>query len=202
MDLFVGATHRTVFWLGPPTLGTKALDRGAKAMGDIMRQEAAKRAPDVVYLDTYKLFSTPDGTYSRTIVDERGNEIVARISDGTHFTESGAQYLARAVFKLLDARWDISKQADLLHPIGWTLAPGSGESVPGFSSRPRSRYRSGNNSSGTTAPSQTSSTLVDSSTTAAPASTTIPATVASTAPKTSSSVASATTGPKTSSTKP
>jgi hypothetical protein len=190
MDLFVGPKHRTVFWLGPPTLGTQDLDRGAKAIGQLMREEAAKRAPDVVYLDTYKLFSTRDGNYSRTILDEHGNEIVARIGDGTHFTEDGAQYLARAVFTALDARWRISKQADLLHPIGWTLAPGSGESVPGFSSTPRSRYGSGNGSSGTTASSETVTTTgSETSTTPTSVSTTVThATVSSTARKTTTSV--------------
>ena len=191
MDLFVGPNHRTVVWLGPPTLGTESLDRGAKAMGEVMRQEAAKRAPDVEYLDTYKLFSTSDGTYSRRILDETGKEIVARISDGTHFTEAGAQYLARAVFKLLDARWNISKQADLLQPIGFTIAPGSGESVPGFSSKPRSRYGSGNNSTSTSYSSGT--TAPATSTTAPSASTTIaPTTVASTAHVSSTSVPSTT----------
>ncbi len=149
MDLLVGPSHRTVFWLGPPTLGTKSLDRGAKALGELMRQEAAKYSPNVTYLDTYKLFSTVDGGYSRTILDENGKEIQARISDGIHFSEDGAQYLARAVFTLIDARWKVSAQADLAQPIGWTNAPGSGEVVPGFSQKPRSRYGSGAyNSSG------------------------------------------------------
>jgi hypothetical protein len=159
MDLLIGSTHRTVFWLGPPTLGASDLDRGGKALGELMRQEALKRSPDVVYLDTYKLFSSINGSYSRTILDENGKSIVARISDGVHFTATGADYLARAVFSLLDSRWRLTKQADLLHPIGWTNAPGSGEVVPGFTSRPRSRYRSGsssssnNNSSSNTQPS-------------------------------------------------
>jgi hypothetical protein len=150
MDILVGADHRTVFWLGPPTLGDRSMDAGAKDMGEVMRQEAAKRAPDVAYLDTYKLFSTSDGQYSRYILDENGNQITARIGDGVHFSEVGAQYLARAVFGLIDGRWHMTKQADLKDPIGWTLAPGSGESVPGFSSRPTSRYRSHNSSSQTT----------------------------------------------------
>jgi hypothetical protein len=179
MDILVGANHRTVFWLGPPTLGDRSMDAGAKDMGEVMRQEAAKRAPDVAYLDTYKLFSTSDGQYSRNILDENGNEITARIGDGVHFTEAGAQYLARAVFALIDGRWHMTKQADLKDPIGWTLAPGSGESVPGFSSRPTSRYRSHNSSSQTTigqaAPDSTvassPSTASASPTTAVPATT-------------------------------
>jgi hypothetical protein len=181
MDLLAGAHHRTVFWLGPPTLGTKSLDRGAKAIGQIMREEALKRSPDVTYIDTYKLFSVKSGDYSRSILDENGNEIVARIADGTHFSEDGAQYLARAVFALIDARWRLTKQAQPAVPIGWTSAPGSGESVPGFSSQPRSRYRSSYRSTGTTAPSFTG-------TTAAPEATTVPTaaptTVASTVPHT------------------
>jgi len=147
MDLLVGSNHRTVFWLGPPTLEKNDLDRGGKALGELMRQEAAKRSANVTYIDTYKLFSTVDGTFSRTILDENGKSILARISDGIHFTEDGAQYLARAVFTLIDARWNVSKQADLAQPIGWTNAPGSGEVVPGFSQKPTSRYRSSNNGS-------------------------------------------------------
>jgi hypothetical protein len=169
MDLLVGKNHRTVLWLGPPTLGDGTLDRGGKALGELMRREARKHAPDVVYLDTYKLFSDINGGYSRTILDENGKTITARIPDGVHFTEAGADYLARAVFSLVDARWNLSKQADLLHPIGWTNAPGSGEVVPGFSSKPRSRYRSGSN--GNSSSNGSSSNTQPSNTTITPTST-------------------------------
>jgi hypothetical protein len=142
MDIFVGSGHRTVFWLGPPTLGDENMDSGAKKIGEVMREEAKKREPDVVYLDTYKLFSASDGGYSRDILDESGKEITARISDGTHFTQDGAAYLARAVFTLIDARWKLLKQADPSQPIPWSSASGSGELVPGYSYRPTSRYHS------------------------------------------------------------
>jgi len=57
MATFVGGKrHRTVFWLGPPTLGDSTLDRGTEKLGPLMEQEARKFAPDVVYIDTYKLF--------------------------------------------------------------------------------------------------------------------------------------------------
>ena len=66
METFVGgARHRTVFWLGPPTLGDNNLDKGAKGLGPVMREEAKKFAPDVVYVDTYRLFSDSNGEYSR-----------------------------------------------------------------------------------------------------------------------------------------
>jgi len=152
MDVLVGPSHRTVFWLGPPTLEDDTMNRGAKAIGPVMRAEAARHAPDVEYLDTYKLFATPDGTYSRDILDETGKDITARLSDGVHFTEEGAQYLARAVFTLIDTRWKIEKQADPAQPIGWNWADGAGELVPGFSSRPTSKYQSGNSGGGDESP--------------------------------------------------
>ncbi|HMC68791.1 MAG TPA: DUF459 domain-containing protein, partial [Mycobacteriales bacterium] len=140
MDLFVGSTHRTVFWLGAPTLGTKSLDSAAVKIDKVAKAEAAKRSPDVVFVDTYRMFEGPDGSYSRTIVDETGSTITARIGDGVHFTPSGAQYLAHAVFRLIDARWHLKKQADPAQPIEWSLASGSGENVPGYASPPRPRY--------------------------------------------------------------
>jgi hypothetical protein len=183
MMTLVGPGHRTVLWLGPPTLGDHTMNSGAKALGDLMRREATKFAPDVTFLDTYKLFSDSNGDYSRHILDENGKEITARISDGVHFTEDGAQYLARAVFALIDNRWRLTKQADLLEPIGWTLAAGSGESVPGFSSAPKSRYhQSRNNSTGTTYHSVSPTSGVFGSSTVVVPSTAAPTTVGSTAP--------------------
>jgi hypothetical protein len=202
MDLFIGPNHRTVFWLGPPTLGDENMNSGAKQIGEVMREEAKKREPDVVYLDTYKLFSGPDGGYSRQILDENGREITARISDGTHFTQDGAAYLARAVFTLIDARWKLRKQADPSQPIPWTSAPGSGELVPGYSYRPTSRYRSnrGHNTDDTAAPvvattfvPQTSPTtfVVPTTFVAVPTTTPVVTTPNTTAPSPPTTVASA-----------
>jgi hypothetical protein len=191
MDLFIGPNHRTVFWLGPPTLGDDNMNSGAKAIGEVMREEAKKREPDVVYLDTYKLFSASGGGYSRQIIDENGKEITARISDGTHFTQDGAAYLARAVFTLIDARWKLLKQADPSQPIPWTSAPGSGELVPGYSYQPTSRYRSnGDHKSNDTAPPVAQTTYVPQT---SPTTFVTPTTVAVAVPTTTPSV----TAPKT-----
>jgi len=132
METFVGgARHRTVFWLGPPTLGDTTLNMGASQLGPVMRQEAAKFAPDVQYVNTYRLFSDQQGNYSDSLPDAHGNLVQMRISDGVHFTVDGAQYLANAVWKLLDNRWDISAQAQPSTPIEYTIAPGSNDYVPG-----------------------------------------------------------------------
>jgi hypothetical protein len=143
--LIGGAKHRQVIWLGAPTLRDKTLDEGALEVDKVFAAEAKKYAPDVVYVDTYKLFEGPDGKFSRTIVDAKGKEIDARIGDGVHFTPDGAAYLAKAIFGLIDGRWHLMQQADPSHPIGWTYAEGNGELVPGYTSTPRSRYGSSYN---------------------------------------------------------
>ena len=132
MATFVGGKrHRTVFWLGPPTLGDSTLDRGAEKLGPVMAEEARKFAPDVVYIDTYKLFEGPDGGYTRSFPDATGQVEQMRISDGVHFTVDGAQYLGDVVWKLLDKRWKIDKQAVPSEPIEYTIAEGSNDYVPG-----------------------------------------------------------------------
>ena len=140
MDVLVGdSPHRTVFWIGAPTLETKTLDDGVVALDRVIKEEAAKRAPSVVFVDGYKLFSGPGGGYTNDLTDETGHEFRARISDGVHFTADGAQYLAKALFKLIDARWHVQQHADRAHPIEWKLAEGSGEAVPGIGGSPTPR---------------------------------------------------------------
>jgi hypothetical protein len=131
MMTFVGSKHRTVYWLGPPTLRDDTLDKGARELGPVMRQEAAKFAPYVTYVDTYRLFSDHDGGYSESLPDAHHDLVQMRISDGVHFTVDGAQYLADAVWKLLNRHWHINAQAHPSTPIEYKVAPGSNDYVPG-----------------------------------------------------------------------
>ena len=179
MEAFVGTTHRTVFWLGAPTLGTQSMDAAAVKIDKVVQEEAAKRSPDVVFVDTYRMFQGPGGSYSRRILDENGTEILARIGDGVHFAEAGAQYLGRALFGLIDARWHVKQQSDPTQPIAWTLAPGSGETVPGYTSRPRPRYRN----TYTPRPTYTRNTSPPATSPPTPASSAPPATTVNTTPK-------------------
>ena len=153
-----------------------------------MAQEARKFAPDVIYVDTYKLFEGPDGGYSRSLVDDSGEEVDMRISDGVHFSIDGAEYLGNIVWKLLDKRWEISKQADPSQPIEYTIAEGSNDYVPGIGDHySNDNYDGG--SSDTTPP------------TDAPSATT-PATSPPTAPPTTGKPPPATTPPTTKTTSP
>jgi hypothetical protein len=184
MDTFVGTTHRTVLWLGAPPLGTDQ-NSAAIDLDHLMQAEASKRGPDVAYVDTYKLFEDENGDFSQRILDENGKEIYARISDGVHFSEEGAKYLARAILQLIEAHWHLLKQADSAEPIGWTYASGSGELVPGYNSGSHSRYhytpRTQYVAPTTDPPVTTPPTIVTTPpTTAAPIASTVPATFAPT----------------------
>jgi hypothetical protein len=179
MEIFVGGTrHRTVYWLGPPTMGDHTLNKGGHEIGRVMREEARKFAPDVVYVDTYRLFSDENGDYSRSLPDANGDIVEMRISDGIHFSVDGAKYLADTIWKLLDKRWKITAQADPSQPIDYTIAQGSNDYVPGVGRyRPTVPYTP---STTTPALSVTTTTVAAVTTTTAPttkpvATTTIPA---------------------------
>jgi len=183
MDTFVGGDKkRTVFWLGPPTLGQKDKNAGALQIGRLMKDEAAKHGPTVVYVDTYALFEGPTGGYDRSVEDERGTKITARIADGVHFTEGGAQYLARMAFSLLDARYGVTQQADPSQPIAWSFATPDAERVPGYTALPRPRTSGGGSSTRTSTP---PSTVAGGPTTVAGGgtATTVPKPTATTVPK-------------------
>jgi hypothetical protein len=145
MDVLVGSDDdRTVLWIGSPPLRSDK-SGGAQELDRVMREEAAKRRPQVLYVDAYRLFSSADGKYTDTLEDSDGKSVRVRIGDGVHLTPAGAEYLANAVFALLDARWKINEQSDPEHRIGYTILHG-GESTDSG----RSSGNSGRRSSATT----------------------------------------------------
>ncbi|HEY3831686.1 MAG TPA: GDSL-type esterase/lipase family protein [Acidimicrobiia bacterium] len=141
MDLLGGTDHhRTVYWVGPPTMGSSSLDRGAKALTALMADEA-KHHPHVEFVNAYSMFSGPDGGFSSHLdLPSLGKtDVLVRIGDGVHFTDAGAQWIAYNVGKLLDAQWQITKQAGHGEALSVTIESGGG-SIPG-GYRPTYTYR-------------------------------------------------------------
>lgn len=108
MKALVGA-GRTVYWLGSPTLQDATMDKAVVEVNAVA-QEVAKRHPKVHYVDTYRLFSDTDGTFAYDLPDESGATITMRGGDGVHLTMGGADYLARHVYKLVDAQCAVTAQ--------------------------------------------------------------------------------------------
>jgi hypothetical protein len=177
MDLLVGATHRTVFWIGSPTLGTK-YDHGASEVDRVMREEAAKR-PSIVYVDAYSLFSV-NGEYSAYVNDASGERVRMRTGDGVHFTVAGAQFLAQKVYALLDSHWNLTTQAERSEPIPYTIEPKSG-TIGGV--HLTNHYHSTTTTAATVVTTAAPTTTKPTATTAAPTTTAPKHTTTTTAPK-------------------
>lgn len=192
MDTLVGS-GRTVYWLGGPTLKDQQMDTALQQVNAVA-QDVAKRHPKVHFVDTHQLFSDADGGFSYDLPDENGKVVTMRAGDGVHFTEDGADYLARAVYKLVDAQCAVTDQkvADATKtPIeteGSTqVAPGSGSSS-GSSSSSGSGSNSGSGSSGGGTGTTVATTPPAPAPTQAPIDTT-PATTVATQPTTPTTVA-------------
>ncbi len=100
--------------------------QGRQRLGRVMRSEAAKRAPDVVYVDTYRLFSDKNGDYSRSLPTG-----TARSSRAANLRRRALQrrtartILPAVVFQLLDRRWHVAAQADPSQPIAYRSPRGA-----------------------------------------------------------------------------
>jgi hypothetical protein len=136
MDLLRGdpAHPRTVLWLGAPPMEDSARDKGVRALNQVMRDEAGKRAPDVLYVDQYNLLKGPNGGFTNDLVTLTGRMERIRISDGVHLSDAGANYVAAVVYSLLDAQWQLRNHADPLQPINWDESLGSSGNSGGSSS--------------------------------------------------------------------
>ena len=134
MRELVGKEHRTVYWVGPPVAKASDLEAGVKAVDQIAR-ETAQKVKGVVYVDAHTLFADDNGNYQQSFTDELGQRHVMRAGDGVHFSVDGADYIGRAIFKLIDAEWALTEQADPTHPQavketkGSTQVPGTHRSV-------------------------------------------------------------------------
>lgn len=108
----LGAEDRTVYWLSSPPFGDT---RNAQIRElDTLMAEVIAKHPNVVYVDTYQLFSDADGKYLASIApldDPNGTAVQVRTGDGVHFTQAGADRFAKAVFEKLDTQCKATKQA-------------------------------------------------------------------------------------------
>ena len=141
----VGTKHRTVFWLGPPTLGTEHLDRGRAGA----RQRDAARRPRSAHPTSCT--STPTGCSrpSDGYVQPSHHRRARTRRRGAHRRRCALHRRRRgsiscdAVFALLDQQWqhheagrpDASRSAARSHRAAARL-------VPGVSSATAPRYHS------------------------------------------------------------
>jgi hypothetical protein len=139
---------RTVYWIGSPILKDEKMD-AAVVQVNAIAAEVAKSHPTVHYIDAYKLFSDPDGNFSINLTDENGNLVTMRAGDGVHLTTDGADYLARALYKLIDDQCQVTAQKVDGETKQTIEAEGSTQVAPGSSSSGSSSGNSSGSSGGT-----------------------------------------------------
>jgi hypothetical protein len=97
----LAAGGRTLIWCGMPPMENLALS-GAMAREDRIFQQEAARHPGVRYLDTWKLFSGPDGAFTPNLAVD-GHMVPVRLSDGVHLNVAGSFLLAKAILREVTA---------------------------------------------------------------------------------------------------
>jgi hypothetical protein len=122
--------ERTVIWIGAPTMRDDDRDEAVIELNRVMREEAERRAPYVVYVESYPLFADEEGEYADRLPDAEGVNQRVRVGDGVHFTPAGATRLAGPVYALLDGRFHLTAQTVAGQPLGFTMDE-NGEIVGG-----------------------------------------------------------------------
>lgn len=177
----LGGNGRTVYWIGAPVMADPAFSEHVKGVNSIFKEVADKHPTNVVYVDSYALFSTPDGTYSSMLTGPDGKVVRVRADDGVHFTPDGGDLLAKTVFDQLNPQCKITEQA-VPGVVKTTIEVAGSSSVPGTRRDTSTGSGSGSGSTGTTslsAPATSAPPATQSSpTTAAPPPTAPPSSAA------------------------
>lgn len=101
---------RDVYWVGMPIVSSESFRERVVVMNEIYRSEAEER-DRVHFIDSWPVFTGPDGEYSEYLADAAGDVVDMRLNDGVHLTTDGATRLAEVVFTEIDARWDLPEES-------------------------------------------------------------------------------------------
>lgn len=93
----------TVFWIGAPITGGEDLNRDLRHINAILRKTMASLR-DCHYVDTWRLFSAPDGGFAFSRPDVEGGATL-RARDGIHMTPAGSQALAALCQTAMESRF-------------------------------------------------------------------------------------------------
>lgn len=102
----LAADGREVLWVGLPVMRGDDFDARMTTL-TLIQQGAAAEVPGVQFRPTRALFTDPHGGYAATLPDETGAAAPMRGTDGIHLSDAGGRRLARYLFDLLDAEWQL-----------------------------------------------------------------------------------------------
>lgn len=97
------ADGRDVYWMGMPIVRSDSFREKVEVMNEIYSSEAEKNG--VTFVDSWSVFTGPDGTYSEYLVNDDGDLVDMRLNDGIHLTTAGGIRLARRTLSEIEAAW-------------------------------------------------------------------------------------------------
>ena len=83
-----------VYWVGMPIMPSSSESKKMRDLNELFENVAAS-SPDIEYVDSYDLLSTKSGKIDQSL----------RSGDGVHYTDEGAQTVAKAVWKAIRQDW-------------------------------------------------------------------------------------------------
>jgi hypothetical protein len=97
MDLYLKRGVKRDYWVGMPRMGIGGFNKRMELMNGIYKAEAAKRAPQVEYIDAWTIVDAPAEAYQAKY----------RQSDGVHMTVEGGVKVAEAVLAVVAREWHV-----------------------------------------------------------------------------------------------
>jgi hypothetical protein len=110
MDQIV-SEGRTLILVGIPIVRDPGRSGEYQVINTIYEEEADKRKGRVLFVDTYPLFLTPEGTYADYLPNPGGELVRYREGDGIHLTRAGGDVVAGQIFAAITENFDITSSA-------------------------------------------------------------------------------------------
>ena len=96
-----------VVWVGLPIVSDPKRWEVIRRQNELFAQ-VAEKTPNMAFVDTWDMFATPDGKYSKYLRTGNGTVVPVRADDGVHFLTSGYLMIARAAMQAATQQFDLA----------------------------------------------------------------------------------------------
>jgi hypothetical protein len=100
----VSSSGRPMIWVGMPPMAAQWRSQNMRMINRLFRAEAPRHA-GVLFVDSWKLFAGPGGSYSAYLPSSSGQQQLVRTSDGIHLTAAGLDRLASEIMRVMATLW-------------------------------------------------------------------------------------------------
>jgi hypothetical protein len=97
-----------VVWIGLPVTRDPAQTARFDQINAVVYRVLRSRPSGSAFVDSYRLFTGPDGGYTEYMPTSTGGTIDVRAADGVHLSPAGGDILARQVLGALNRKFDLT----------------------------------------------------------------------------------------------